>query len=56
VKGGLRGQHFPSYGAIVRAVKLRVTFVGADFYVRGMQALVDLWPKCRANGGDNVEK
>ena len=29
---------------------------GADFYERGMQALVHQWQKCSANGGDCVAK
>jgi hypothetical protein len=29
---------------------------GADFYECGMQALVQCWQKCIANGGDYVEK
>jgi hypothetical protein len=29
---------------------------GADFYERGMQALVHRWRKCIANGDDYVEK
>jgi len=32
------------------------TSAGADFYERGMQALVHRWRKCIANGGDYVEK
>ena len=28
----------------------------ADFYERGMQALVHHWQKCIANDGDYVEK
>ena len=51
-----RGQHFPSNDAIVRAVKQWATSAGADFYERGIQALVHRWRKCIANGGDYVEK
>jgi hypothetical protein len=40
MKDGLRGQHFPSYDAIVQAVKQWATSTGADFCERGMQALV----------------
>ena len=40
MKDGLRGQHFPSNDAIVRAVKQWATSAGADSYERGMQALV----------------
>ena len=39
MKAGLRGQHFPSNDAIVRAVKQWVIFAGADFYEPGTQAL-----------------
>jgi len=56
MKDGLCGQHFPSYDAVVRAVKQWTTSAGADFYERGMQALVHRWRKCIANGGDYVEK
>jgi hypothetical protein len=56
MKDGLRWQHFPSYDAVVRAVKQRATSAGADFYERGMQALVHLWSKFRANGADYVGK
>ena len=40
MKDGLHGQHFPSYYAVVRAVKQWATSAGAGFYERGMQALV----------------
>jgi len=43
MKDGLRGQHFPSNDAVVRAVKQWATSVGADFYECGMQALVHRW-------------
>jgi len=56
MKDGLRGQHFPSYNAVVQAVKQWATSAGADFYDSGMQALVHLWQKCIATGGDYVEK
>jgi hypothetical protein len=56
MKDGLRGQHFPSYDAVVRAVKQWTTPAGAVFYERGMQAVVRRWRKCIANGGDFVEK
>ena len=56
MKDGLCGQHFPSYDAVVQAVKQWATSAGADFYERGMQALVHRWRKCIANGGDYVEK
>ena len=52
---GLRGQHFPSNDAVVRAVKQWAISAGADFYERGMQALVNRWRMCIANGGNNVE-
>ena len=52
MKDGLCGQHFPSNNAIIRAVKQWVTSAGADFYECGMQALVNRWRKCIANGGD----
>jgi len=56
MEDGLRGQHFPSYDAIVRAMKQWVTSAGANFYELGMQALVHRWRKYIANGGDYVEK
>jgi len=52
MKDGVRGQHFHSYNAIVRAVKQWATSAGADFYKHSMQALVYRWRKCIANGGD----
>jgi len=51
-KDGLRGQHFPSNDTVVQAVKQWATSASADFYERGMQALVHRWLKCKANGGD----
>ena len=56
IKDGLYGQQFPSYNAVVQAVKQWATSAGADFYERSMQALVHRWRKCIANGGDYVEK
>ena len=56
MKDGLRGRHFPSNDAVVRAVKQWATSGGADFYECSMQALVHRWRKCIANGGDYVEK
>ena len=56
MRDGLRGQHFPSNDAVIRAVKQWATSAGADFYECGMQALVHCWRKCIANGGDYVEK
>jgi len=56
MKDGLCGQHFPSNDAIVQAVKQWATSAGADFYKRGMHALVHHWRKCIATGGDYVEK
>jgi len=56
MKDGLRGQHFPSNNAVVRAVKQWANSAGADFYECGMQALVHCWRKCIAIGGDYVEK
>ena len=56
MKDGLRGQHFPSNDAVVRAVEQYATSAGADFYECGVQALVHRWRKCIANGGDYVEK
>jgi len=43
MKDGLRGQHFPSNVAVVRAVKQWAASAGADFHKRGMQALVNRW-------------
>ena len=56
MKDELHGQHFPSYDAVVRAVKQWAASAGADFYECDMQALVNRWRKCIANGGDYVEK
>jgi len=56
MKGRLRGKHFPSNDAIVWGVKQWATSAGADFYERDLQALVNRWRKCIANGGDNVKK
>ena len=56
MKDGLHGQHFPSNGTIIAAVKQWVTSAGADFYERGMQAFVPHWRKYLANGSDCVEK
>jgi hypothetical protein len=56
MKDGPHGQHFPSYNAVERAVKQWTTSAGADFYERGMQALVHRWQKCIANGADYVKK
>jgi hypothetical protein len=56
MKDGLHGQHFPSNGAVKRAVKQWATSAGADFHKHGVQALVHGWRKCIANGGDYVEK
>ena len=56
LKDGLRGQRFPSYDAVVRAVKQWATYAGADFYEHGMQYLFHRRRKCIANGGDYVEK
>jgi len=56
MKDGLRGQHFLSNDAVVRTVKQWAPSAGADFYERGVQALVQPWRKCIANSGDYVEK
>jgi len=56
MKDGLRGQHFPSKDAAVRAVKQWTNSAGADLYECGLQALVHRWRKFIANGGDYVEK
>jgi len=56
MKDGLRGQHFPSYDAVVRAVKRCATSAGTDFYERLMQAFLHRWRKCIDNGDDYVEK
>ena len=56
MKDGLCGQHFPSNNVVIAAVKQWTTSAGADFYERGMQALVHRWRKCIANGGDYIEK
>ena len=52
IKDELHGQHFPSYDAIVRAMKQCTTSAGTDFYECGMQALVHDWRKCIASGCD----
>jgi len=56
MKDGLRGQHFHSNDAVVRAAKQWATSGSADFCERDMQALVHHWRKCIANGGDYVEE
>lgn len=56
LKDGLRGQHFPDDDAVITAVKQWLRSAGADFYERGIQALVHRWKKCIASGGDYVEK
>ena len=56
MKDWLRGQHFPSYNAVIWAVKQWATSTGAYFYEHGMQALVHRWHKCIAIGGDYVKK
>ena len=56
MKDGLRGQHFRSNDAVVRAVKQWAISAGADFYEHGTQAPVHCWQHCTANGGDSVEK
>jgi hypothetical protein len=56
MKDGLHGQHFPSYDAVIQAVKQWATSAGADFYESGMQALVHRWQKCIVSGDDYVEK
>jgi hypothetical protein len=56
MKDGLHGQHFPSYNAVLQAVKQWAATNGADFYQRSMQALVHCWRKCIANGYDYVRK
>ena len=43
MKDGLHGQHFRSNDAVMRAVKQWAASAGADFYERGMQALVHRW-------------
>jgi hypothetical protein len=52
MKDGPRGQHFPSYDAVVRDVKQWTTYGGADFYECGVQAFVHRWRICIANEGD----
>ena len=39
IKDGVRGQHFPSNDAVVRAVKQWATSAGANFYERGCRFL-----------------
>jgi hypothetical protein len=56
MKDGLSEQHFPSYDVVVRAVKQWAISGGADFYERGLQAVVHRWRKCTANGDDYIEK
>jgi len=52
IKDGLCGQHFPRNIVVIAAVKQWTTSAGADFYERGIQALVYRWRKCIANGDD----
>ena len=56
LKNGLRGQRFPDNDAVIAAVKKWTTSAGADFYERGIKALVHRWQKCIESGGDYVEK
>ena len=56
MKDGLHGQHLHSNYAIIATVKRWVTSDRADFYQRGIQALVHHWQKCIANHGAYVEK
>ena len=56
MKDGLRGQHFPTNDAVIRAVKQWATSAGEDFYKHDMHALVHRWRKCIANSGYYVEK
>jgi len=56
MKDGLCGQHFPSSGAIIAAVKEWVTSTGADFNKNGMKVLIHHWQKCIASSGDYLEK
>jgi len=56
MKDGLHGQHFPSNDTITANVKQHVIFASVDFYKHGTQGLVHYWQKCRANGGNYVEK
>ena len=54
---GTAGAAFFLRNALARvAVKHWVTSNGSDCYEHGMLALVQRWQKCRANGGDCVEK
>jgi hypothetical protein len=48
--------HFAIYDAVIAAVRKWLASSGADFYERGIQALVHRWQKCIMNGGDYVEK
>jgi hypothetical protein len=52
MKDGLCGKHYPSYDAVVQAMKQWATSTGADFYEHSMQVLVHRWQKCIANGGN----
>jgi hypothetical protein len=47
LKDELCGQHFPDNDAVIAAVRKWLASAGADFYERGIQALVDHWQKCR---------
>jgi hypothetical protein len=52
----VRGQHFPDNDVVLAAVRKWLASAGADFYERGIQALVHRWQKCITNGGDYVKK
>jgi hypothetical protein len=43
-------------GNIFQTTVLWLASPGANFYGRGIQALVHRWQKCITNGGDYVEK
>jgi len=55
-KDELCEHHFPCNNAILAVVKQWVTFAGADSCEGSIQTLIHHWQKCRANGGDNIEK
>ena len=52
LKNGLRGQRFPDNDAVMAAVKKWTTLAGADFYERGIKALVFRLQNCIESGGD----
>jgi len=56
LKDGMRGIHFSDDESLVKAAKQWLKGAGAEFYRRGIHALVPRWRMAVANDGDYVEK